>query len=289
LIRSIWKNDPAYPALLREIPDPPERLYAEGKDPDQGPVIAVVGSRRASRYGLQVAHWLAAELASNGLTVVSGLARGIDAAAHRGALSVGGSTIAVMGCGLDICYPAGHRSLFNQIAEQGCLISEHRAGTPPLAHHFPVRNRIIAGISLGVVIVEGVPNGGAMITARLAMEFGREVFAVPGAVHSTGSLGPHLLIRDGARLAGCAAQILEDLGISSVSRPGQERPALHPDEQRLMEGLQAEPELLDVIARRVRMPPSTATAILIKLEMKSMVTRYPGGRYSRSVGAALTR
>ena len=286
MIRSLWKSDPAYPALLREIPDPPTRLYVAGKDPEQGPVLAIVGSRRASRYGLEVAHWLAAELASDGLTVVSGLARGIDAAAHRGALSVGGSTVAVMGCGLDICYPANHRSLFNKIAEQGSLISEHQAGTPPLAFHFPVRNRIIAGMSLGVVIVEGVPTGGAMITARLAMEYGREVFAVPGAVQSTGSLGPHLLIRDGARLAGSAAQILEDLGISSAPRPAPGAPSLHPDEQRLMECLQAEPVLLDVIARRVRMPPSTATAILVKLEMKSLASRYPGGRYSRSVGTA---
>lgn len=288
MIKSLWRSDAAYPALLREIPDPPERLYLAGKELEQGPAIAVVGSRRASRYGLEVAHWLAAELASDGLTVVSGLARGIDAAAHRGALSVGGSTVAVMGCGLDICYPASHRSLFKQIAEQGSLISEHQAGTPPLAFHFPVRNRIIAGMSLGVVIVEGVPNGGAMITARLAMEFGREVFAVPGAVHSAASLGPHLLIRDGARLAGSAAQILEDLGISSPPRPAPQLPALHPDEQRLMDILQAEPELLDVIARKARIPPSTATAILIKLEMKSLAARYPGGRYSRSVGTAPT-
>jgi DNA processing protein len=288
LIRTVWRSDAAYPALLREIPDPPERLYLAGKDLEQGPAIAVVGSRRATRYGLEVAHWLAAELASDGLTVVSGLARGIDAAAHRGALSVGGSTIAVMGCGLDICYPASHRSLFNKIAEQGSLISEHQTGTPPLAFHFPIRNRIIAGMTLGVVIVEGVPNGGAMITARLAMEFGREVFAVPGAVHSRSSLGPHLLIRDGARLAGSAAQILEDLGISSTPRQVPELDALHPDEQRLMDSLEAEPELLDVIARKVRMPVSTATAILVKLEMKSLATRYPGGRYSRSVGTAPT-
>jgi DNA processing protein len=218
------------------------------------------------------------------LTVISGLARGIDAAAHRGALSVDGSTVAVMACGLDICYPANHRSLFNQIAARGSVISEHPEGTRPLAFHFPIRNRIIAGMSLGVVVVEGAPNGGAMITARLAMEYGRDVFAVPGAVHSAGSLGPHLLIRDGARLAGSAEQILDDLGISAAAGPAGEPAMLHPDEQRLLDCLEAEPQLLDVIARKGRVPASTATAILIKLEMKSLATRHPGGRYARSVG-----
>jgi DNA processing protein len=282
-MRSVWRGDPTYPALLGEIADPPERLYLIGNDLDQGPAVAVVGARRASRYGTQVAHRLGAELAEAGLTIVSGLARGIDAAAHRGALSAGGATVAVLGRGLDICYPAGNQALFHQIAVQGSLISEYEAGTRPLAHHFPVRNRIIAGMCLGVVVVEATPRGGAMITARLAMEYGREVFAVPGAVHAQGSVGPHLLIRDGARLAASADHILEDLGLSGVQPRTEELPLLEPDEQRLMACLEAEPLLLDVVARTARVPVSTATAILVKLEMKALVTRHPGGRYSRSL------
>jgi DNA processing protein len=286
VIRSVWRRDSAYPALLREIPDPPERLYLTGKDLELGPGVAVVGARRASRYGLQVAHGVAAELAAAGVTIVSGLARGIDAAAHRGALSVGGSTVAVLGCGLDVCYPVGNRGLFQQIAEEGSLISEYEAGTRPLPFHFPVRNRIIAGMCLGVVVVEGTARGGAMITARLAMEYGREVFAVPGAVHADGSQGPHLLIRDGARLAASAAHVLEDLGIDAPAPAGAQPLELEPDEHRLMGCLEAEPQLLDVIARKGRIPASTATAILVKLEMKALVTRHAGGRYSRSVQAA---
>jgi DNA processing protein len=286
VIRSVSQRDPTYPALLREITGPPERLYLIGRELEQGPAVAVVGARKASRYGIEVAHRIGAELAGAGVTIVSGLARGIDAAAHRGALAVGGATVAVLGCGLDICYPAGNRALFNQIATEGSLISEYEAGTRPLAYHFPVRNRIIAGMCLGVVVVEGTPRGGAMITARLAMEYGREVFAVPGAVHAEGALGPHLLIRDGARLVASAAHVLEDLGIAALPAKAEEPPELEPDEHRVMRCLDAEPQLLDLVARRARVPASTATAILVKLEMKALVTRHPGGRYSRSLQAA---
>jgi DNA processing protein len=260
-------------------------LYLIGRDLEPGPAVAVVGARKASRYGIEVAHLIGAELAAAGVTIVSGLARGIDAAAHRGALAVGGATVAVLGCGLDICYPAGNRALFRQITGEGSLISEYEVGTLPLAYHFPVRNRIIAGMCLGVVVVEATPRGGAMITARLAMEFGREVFAVPGAVHAEGSLGPHLLIRDGARLAASAAHVLEDLGIQGLQAPAEGPPELEPDESRLLRCLDAEPQLLDVVARKARVPASTATAILVKLEMKALVTRHPGGRYSASLRA----
>lgn len=284
MIRTVRRGGPEFPALLREIPDPPASLFMAGRVLEGGPFIAVVGARRACRYGLEAARWLGAELAGAGITVVSGMARGIDAAAHLGALAGGGTTVAVMGCGLDICYPAGNRALFERIGQCGTLISEHPLGAPPLARHFPVRNRIIAGMSLGVVVVEGLVRGGAMITARLAMEYGREVFAVPGPVHSPGSTGPHLLVRDGARLAASADQILQDLELARPSHPAQPPAALHPDEVRLMDVLEAHPQLLDLIAARARMPASTVTAVLMRLEMKNLVTRHSGGRYARSVG-----
>lgn len=286
MIRSVNRRADEFPALLREVPDPPARLFMMGKRLEPAPHVAVVGTRRASHYGLEVAHWLGGELASAGITVVSGMAWGIDAAAHRGALAAGGTTVAIMGCGLDICYPAGHRKLFDQITGSGTVISEHTEGIPPLKHHFPIRNRIIAGMSLGVVVVEGQPRGGAMITARLAMEFGREVFAVPGPVHSPGSSGPHLLIRDGARLVASADQVIEDLGMLALSQEPAP-PQLHPDEARLLQGIDARPQLLDILASRVRMPTSTAAAVLVKLEMKNLVTRYPGGRYARAVGSPM--
>lgn len=287
MIRAVRRYAAEYPPLLNEIPDPPNRLFAAGASLEKGPAVAVVGARRASHYGLEVARWIAGELAGAGVTVVSGMAKGIDGAAHQGALAAGGTTVAVMGCGLDICYPSSHRKLFEQIKESGTVISEHEEGVAPLPYHFPVRNRIIAGMTLGVVVVEGVPGGGALITARLAMEFGREVFAVPGAVHSAGSSGPHLLVRDGARLVASADQILEDLGM--LRPPGQEAqvPKLHLDEVRLLNCLEAQPLILDILALRVRMPPSTVAAVLGRLEMKNLVTRYPGGRYARTVGGQL--
>jgi DNA processing protein len=244
-----------------------------------------VGTRRASRYGTETAFWLARELALAGITVVSGLAKGIDAAAHRGALAGEGRTVAVMGCGLDICYPARHRDLFDQISSCGTLVSEYPPGTRPLPGHFPVRNRIIAGMTLGVVLVEAPAAGGAMITARLAMEFGREVFAVPGAVHSPVSVGPHLLVRDGARLAASADQILEDLGMLRSPRDPDDPPDLHPDEARVLGVLEAEPLLLDIVARRAALPASTTAAVLAKLELKTLVSRRPGGRFAVAVGA----
>lgn len=286
-LRKVTLGDPEYPVLLREIPDPPATLNAAGQRLEPGPVLAIVGTRRASPYGLEVGEWLAAELSALGIAVVSGLAHGIDAAAHRGALGAGGTTAAVLGCGLDICYPTRNRDLYRQISDAGTLVSEYPSGTRPLPHHFPVRNRIIAGMSLGVVIVEGKFGGGAMITARLAMEYGREVFAVPGPVHSERSRGPHLLIRDGARLVTSPEQILEDLGLPASRVRNQEPPELSPDEQRVMQELPAEPTLLDSIAQRACMPPATVAAILVGLEMKGQASRLPGARFARSVGTGM--
>jgi len=231
---------------------------------------------------LEVAGWLAKELAHAGITVVSGLARGIDAAAHWGALSAGGVTIGVLGCGLDVCYPRRNKDLYQSIARTGALVSEYPPGTPPLKQNFPVRNRIIAGMCLGVVIVEARPRGGALITARLAMEFSREVFAVPGLVHSPGASGTHALIRDGARLVTSASEIMDDLGMLAMT-PTSAPPVLDPDESRVISCLEASPILLDSIAKRARMPVATVTAVLMRLEIKGAVSRHTGGRFALSV------
>lgn len=287
--RSVPRTASEFPRLLREIPDPPARLELAGEPLEPRPAIAIVGTRRASPYGLEVTEWLAAELASAGVAIVSGMAHGIDAAAHRGALAAGGPTVAVLGSGLDVCYPAANRSLYRQIVEAGTLVSEHPAGTPPLPYHFPIRNRIIAGMSLAVVIVEARSGGGAMITARLAAEYGREVLAVPGMVHSRVSEGPHTLIRDGARLVTSPEDILEDLDLATASADCPELPELRPDERMVWERLEAEPMVLDLIARKARMPASTVAAILVGLEMKGHASRLPGGRFARSVAASQVR
>lgn len=285
--RVLYRRDAEYPQALGEIPDPPQRLYLRGRPLDNAPAIAIVGTRRATSYGLEVAEWLAGELAEAGLMVVSGMAKGIDAAAHRGALGAGGATAAVLGCGLDRCYPESNRRLRKRILECGTLVSEYPPGTPPLAFHFPVRNRIIVGMAMAVVLVEAPPSGGAMITAGLAAEFGRELFAVPGPIHSVPSLGPHQMLRQGARLAGTADQILADLGILHSVPDGQD-PKLSPDERRVMDALDAHPALLERVAARAKMPPPTAAAVLVRLEMGGLATRHTGGRYATAVRSRST-
>lgn len=284
--RTVGPGDAEYPVALGEIPDPPVRLYVRGRPLDNAPAVAVVGTRRATSYGLEVGEWLAGELAAAGMTVVSGMAKGIDAAAHRGALAAGGTTVAVLGSGLDACYPRCNRSLRKRILEAGTLVSEYPPGTPPLGFHFPVRNRIIVGMTMGVVLVEAPPAGGAMITARLAAELDRELFAVPGPIHSVASLGPHAMLRQGARLAGSAEQVLADLGVLH-SPPDPDQAQLPADQRRVLDALEAQPLLLDVLARRARMPASTAAAVLVGLELAGLVTRHVGGRYSVAVRTSL--
>ncbi|MGH2810742.1 MAG: DNA-processing protein DprA, partial [Actinomycetota bacterium] len=237
---------------------------------------------RASRYGIEVAELLGRELAEAGITVVSGLAWGIDAAAHRGALAAGGATVAVLGNGLDVCFPKRNRWLYERIAAEGTLISEYEAGTPALRHNFPLRNRIIAGISCAAVIVEATAKGGAMITARLAMEYGRDVFAMPGPVHSPASAGCHALVRDGARLVTCARDVLEDLGWLCLASEKQS-PHLDPDESRVLGVLEAQGILLETLARRCRMPISTVSAVMTRLEIRGLATHCPGGRFALAV------
>jgi DNA processing protein len=291
--RKVQQGAAGYPPLLAEAPGAPATLWVVGRTLEPAPYVGVVGTRRASRYGLEVATWMGRGLAAAGVVVVSGMAAGIDAAAHRGAL-VTGSTVAVLGSGVDVCYPRSNAALYGEIAERGSLVSEYPPGTSPAPWRFPARNRIIAGMALGVVIVEARRDGGAMITARLALEYGREVFAVAGPVHASGSEGPHALVRDGARLVTSAMDVLEDLGLASprsaASWTQDPMPALlaslSPDERRVLGVLSAEPQLLDRIARLAGMPASAATAVLSRLELAGLASRHPGARFARTVGGS---
>lgn len=212
-VRVLAREDEQYPRFLREICDPPIVLYIRGQVPEalERPCIAIVGSRRGSTYGLNTATRLARDLASRGITIVSGLARGIDAAAHRGALDANGLTVAVIGTGIDATYPREHAHLADTIAAGGLIMSEFPLGTPPLAQNFPYRNRVLSGLSLGVLVVEAAEHSGSLITARLATEQGREVFAVPGQITATNAFGPNCLIRDGAKLITGWQDVVEEL------------------------------------------------------------------------------
>ncbi len=278
-VMKLRPSSPGYPKLLLETADPPSTLFVTGQPLDQAPHIAVVGTRRPTRYGLDVARMLGAKLAAAGVVVVSGLARGIDTAAHIGALETG-KTVAVLGSGVDVCYPKGNRRVYERIRASGSVISEYALGQEPLPWNFPRRNRIIAGMSLAVVVVEGRHTGGAMITARLATEANREVFAVPGCIHSVQSEGPHALIKDGARMALSAEEILAEIGV--LPAKPDELPLLSPDESRIVNMLQATAQHLDVLADAAGLPASSAAALLALLELKGVVSRSAGGRFAMS-------
>ena len=205
-------SDVRYPVLLRNIPDPPPVLYVDGElEPVDVQAVAIVGSRHATLYGIRIARTLAEELSRLGFTIVSGMARGIDRVAHEGALGAGGRTLAVLGCGLDVAYPPDHTQLRAQVAEAGALLTEFPLGSPPLAAHFPRRNRILSGLSLGVIVVEAAEGSGSLITAKLAAEQGREVFAVPGPIDAPTSRGTHGLLKQGAKLTETVDDILDEL------------------------------------------------------------------------------
>jgi DNA processing protein len=206
---TVWLTDPGYPGLLKQIADPPPRLFVRGKIPD-APMIAIIGSRRATPYGQRVGRKLATELSHAGVVVVSGLARGIDGAAHRGALEGPTPTLAVMATGLDRIYPPEHGELADAIAASGALVTEAVEGTLPLPGYFPVRNRIISGLSLGVVVIEAAARSGALVTARMALEQGREVFCVPGSIENPLTAGTHRLLKDGAKLVETVEDVLDE-------------------------------------------------------------------------------
>lgn len=278
--------DAAYPALLREIHDPPPVLYVRGNlAPQDEHAVAIVGSRRATEYGLRVAREIAAHLARAGVTVVSGLARGIDAAAHRGALSAGGRTLAVLGCGIDQCYPPEHASLRDAIIAQGAVLSEFALGTAPDRWRFPTRNRVISGLCLATVLIETPTDSGAMITADLALEQGREVFAVPGNVDTFASRGCNLLIKEGATLVECAEDILEALNLSTVAlkeAPPDQPPLpipLTPEAERVLTLLGPAQKHVDAITAESGLSASQVLSALTLLEMKGAVRRLPGNFY----------
>lgn len=284
-------SDPDYPALLREVADAPVALYVHGDCAALNePQLAIVGSRNATLVGQQNAGAFARALARAGLTVTSGLALGIDAAAHRGALDAGGRTVAVAGHGLDRIYPAGNRALAQAIVECGAIVSEFPIGTPPLAANFPVRNRIISGLSVGVLVVEAALRSGSLITARLAAEQGREVFALPGSIHSPLARGCHALIRQGAKLVEEAEHVLEELGALVAARPVARpspvsaRPLAEPDERtrRLLGLLSHDPLTIDALIEHSGLTPDTVSSILLTLELRGWVIAGPGGTYQRA-------
>jgi DNA processing protein len=271
-------SDAAYPAALATIPDPPPVLWVRGEPAVlNGPAVAIVGARAASAYGLSVAERLGSDLASHGVVVVSGLARGVDSAAHRGALAAGGITVAVLGSGVDVVYPAEHRQLAHGIAETGAVVSELVPGTPPQPQFFPLRNRIISGLSRAIVVIEAGEKSGSLITARCALEQGRDVLAVPGNVLTGRNRGAHGLLRDGAKIVESADDILEELGMASAGAAGR-APAADPILACLTPG---EPSDLDEIAERTGLSTARLLPRLFELELQGSVERLGGGRFVR--------
>ncbi|MBW2171075.1 MAG: DNA-protecting protein DprA [Deltaproteobacteria bacterium] len=278
-------SDSNYPTLLRHIHDPPPVLYVYGKLRPDSLNIAIVGSRNATSYGRTVTERLSGDLSQRGFTIVSGMARGIDSAAHAGTLAVGGKTVAVLGCGLGTIYPAENRKLFHRITENGAVVSEFSFMTPPEAHNFPVRNRIISGVSLGTVIVEATHQSGSLITARLAAEQGREVFAVPGSVKSFKSMGTHRLIKEGAKLVEHADDIVEELNITQEALPDDTSVAssirLTSAEEKVLDKLSPYPIHIDNLVRELSLSAGHVSGLLLQLELKGLVTQTPGKFFSR--------
>jgi DNA processing protein len=287
-VRVIVWGDPDYPARLQEVASVPPVLYLRGTlEREDDSAIAIVGARHATAYGEDLARELAAELGRRGLTIVSGLARGIDAAAHRGALAAGRRTLAVLGSGLDQIYPPEHKTLGDEVAAHGALISEFPLGTPPLRLHFPRRNRIISGLSLGVIVVEAGVGSGALITAHHALEQGREVFAVPGRVHARYSEGCHRLIKAGAKLVESWEDVLSELLPQLRPRRSLNReaspppPALLAAEQQVFDILAEGPLHIDALIVRAGLPGGRVASALVGLEMKGLVRQLSGKVFER--------
>lgn len=264
-----------FPALLAQIPNPPKSLWIDGDASIfTRPTIAIVGSRAASAEGLAIAGDIAADLVRAGVVVVSGMARGIDSAAHAGAIDACGGTVAVLGTGVDRVYPAEHRDLASRIAACGALVSEFPPGTPPRAFHFPLRNRIISGLSRAVVVIEAPEASGALITAREALDQGREVMVVPGQVSGGRNRGGHALLKDGAKLVEAAVDILQELGLQSAQRTGA-----------LFERVEFS---VDDVAREMKLKPGEALARLLEWELTGQIRRIGSGRFVRTKKRVLT-
>jgi DNA processing protein len=281
-----WPRAP-YPPLVAGIFDPPFVLWVRGAtDILSNVAIAIVGSRAASVYGEETAARLASDLAARGVVIVSGLARGIDAAAHRGALAAGGRTVAVLGCGPDVVYPPEHAALMDEVVRSGAVVSEFPPGMPPLCYHFPMRNRIISALSLGVVVVEARQRSGALITADCALEQGREVMAVPGSVLSERHRGSHTLLKAGAALVETAADVLQTLGLPTGDSAAPGCASACDPLLALMEA--GESYALDALAAASGAAAAALLPRLLELELQGRVRRLPGGRFVRSAGNVLT-
>lgn len=299
MIRKITVDDAEYPKILKTLHRPPKALYLNGSFKEEDDfAVAIVGSRRASMYGLEMGEKLGYDLALRGVTVVSGMARGIDSAAHRGALRANGRTIAVMGSGHGHIYPPENKKLYERIAESGAVISEFENDVKPLAQNFPIRNRIISGLALGIVVVEAAKDSGALITADFALEQGREVFAVPGKISSVTSEGTHELIKDGARLVQNAEDIMEELGLHEVEpeRGGEKAlreekiskkvnryiyNSLTDDERKVYKILSDEPLYIDDLVKESKVELSKAPKVLLALELKRLIKELPGKQFIR--------
>ena len=303
----ITLEDPGYPVRLAEIYDPPLALFIRGElHQEDDTCVAVVGTRRATPYGIRMAETFGRELGSHGVTVVSGMALGIDTAAHRGAIEAGGRTIAVLGCGADVVYPPQNAELMQEIIKRGCVLTQFPMGAKPSAGHFPYRNRIISGMTLGTLVVEAPPDSGALITARQAAEQGREVFAVPGQVGFRNSEGPHALIRDGAKLVETVQDILVEIDLPAALRqrislgpppaeaisaapppptveqpaPKREHAAVSSVEQDILSVLSPNGSFVDEIAAACRISISEALSSLTLLELKGLVRQFSGKRFA---------
>jgi DNA processing protein len=274
--------DPEYPQALLQIPDPPTLLYVRGRlDLLNAAALAMIGSRNPTPQGIQNAQRFAAALAEAGLTITSGLALGIDAAAHRGALTASGNTVAFIGTGIDRIYPASNQHLAVQIAAKGSIISEFPLGTPPVAANFPRRNRLIAGLSLGALIVEATVDSGSLITARLASEQGREVFAIPGSIHSPQSRGCHKLIKQGAKLVETVQDVLDELHWKSAPAKPPSRSDSAQDIPGLLHSMGFDPCSVDELANLNGLTAEVVSVMLLHLELDGQVASLPGGRYQR--------
>lgn len=291
--RLVTLEDPDYPTALKSIALPPPFLIVRGTlGREDALAIAVVGSRRPTPYGLRTAERLAGDLAARGVTVVSGLARGVDTAAHQGAIAAGGRTVAVLGSGVDVAYPPENRSLARDVARAGAVVSQFPMGTAPLPQHFPIRNRVIAGLALGTVVVEAAEKSGALITARFAGELGREVYAVPGNVSSPTSQGANRLIQDGAKLVrdwedvvaewpAVVRNALRPVASPAADRDGASAPG-SPAEARLLPLLGEEPVTIDSVIEESGLAAGEVAASLMALELRGLVRQLPGQRYVRN-------
>jgi DNA processing protein len=284
-------EDEAYPAALRSVTLPPPFLFVRGAlAREDALAVAIVGSRKPTPYGLRMAERLAGDLAARGVTVISGLARGVDTAAHRGALAAGGRTVAVLGSGLDELYPPENRELAREVARAGAVVSQFPMGAPPLPAHFPIRNRVIAGLALGTVVVEAAERSGALITARLAGELGREVYAVPGNVSSAVSEGANRLIQDGAKLLRSWEDVVAELAPAwrdavrpvAASVPEAVVAGAGPTDARVLPFLGDDPVAIDAVIEQSGLAPGEVAASLMALELRGVVRQLPGQRYVRS-------